>query len=101
MRRRDNMSHIRPITDLRDNFSDISKVVNETDEPVFLTDNGHGIMVVMSMGAYERHRFESEVYFKLKEAELEAQITNERFSHEEIFEELRTKLIDEMDMDNA
>lgn len=86
------MSHkIRPVSDLRNNFADISKTVHETGEPVFLTKNGFGDMVVMSMEAFERLQFESEIYFKLKEAEMEAKTTNKRFSHEDVFADLRKK----------
>lgn len=46
----------------------------------------------MSIEACERKLFESEVYIKLKEAELEAKSTDVRYSHEEIFSELRTNL---------
>jgi len=59
-----NTPQIRPISDLRNNFADNSKVVHETAEPVFLTKNGYGDMVVMSMETFERYQFESEVYFK-------------------------------------
>jgi len=90
------MPQIRPVSDLRNNFADISRIVHETSEPVFLTKNGYGDMVVMSMEAYEHHQFKSEVYFKLKEAELEAKITDKRFSHKEMFDELRAKLFDKM-----
>ncbi|NMA25798.1 MAG: type II toxin-antitoxin system Phd/YefM family antitoxin [Clostridiales bacterium] len=86
------MPHIRPVSDLRNNFADISKIVHETSEPVFLTKNGYGDMVVMSMEAYERHQFDSEVYLKLKEAEIEASSTDKRFSHEEVFGDLRKQL---------
>ncbi len=86
------MRHIRPISDLRNNFAEISKIVHESSEPVFLTKNGYGEMVVMSFEAYERLNFESEVYYKLKEAELEAAENRERFSHKEVFDELRKTL---------
>lgn len=86
------MPHIRPVSDLRNNFADISKIVHETSEPVFLTKNGFGDMVVLSMKAYEEHQFNSEVYFKLKEAEMEAKMTNQRFSHDEVFADLRQSL---------
>jgi prevent-host-death family protein len=86
------MPQIRPVSDLRNNFADISKIVHETSEPVFLTKNGYGDMVVMSMEAFERFQFDSEVYFKLKEAELEAKVTDKRFSHEEVFAGLRRQL---------
>ncbi len=88
------MPHIRPVSDLRNNFADISRIVHETAEPVFLTKNGYGDMVVMSMEAFERHQFQSEVYFKLKEAELETKTTNKRYTHKEVFDELRIKLPD-------
>ena len=65
------MNMIRPVSDLRNNFADISKTVHETAQPVFLTKNGYGDMVVLSMEAFENLQFESEVYFKLQEAERE------------------------------
>lgn len=91
------MPHIRPVSDLRNRFTDISRVVHETSEPVFLTKNGYGDMVVMSIEAYERKLFESEVYFKLKEAELEAKSTEKRYSHEEVFLDLRSRLANKVD----
>ena len=71
----DNMNMIRPVSALRNNFSDISKIVHETAKPVFLTKNGYGDMVVLSMEAYENLQFESRIFFKLQEAEREAEIT--------------------------
>ncbi|NLZ51554.1 MAG: type II toxin-antitoxin system Phd/YefM family antitoxin [Thermoanaerobacteraceae bacterium] len=91
------MPHIRPVSDLRNNFADISRIVHETQEPVFLTKNGYGDMVVLSMEAYERKLFESEIYFKLKEAELEAKTTEKRLSHEEVFKELKARLSDKVE----
>ena len=70
------MNMIRPVSDLRNNFADISKTVHETAQPVFLTKNGYGDMVVLSMEAFENLQFESEVYFKLQEAEREAELTD-------------------------
>lgn len=86
------MEKIRPVSDLRNHFATISKEVHETGEPVFLTKNGYGDMVVMSYEAYEKFQFDSEVYFKLKEAELEAEQTSQRFSHQEVFAKLRKTL---------
>ncbi|ADL69899.1 type II toxin-antitoxin system Phd/YefM family antitoxin [Thermoanaerobacterium saccharolyticum] len=95
------MPHIRPVSDLRNNFADISRIVHETQEPVFLTKNGYGDMVVMSMEAYERKLFKSEIYFKLKEAELEAKTTDTRYSHKEVFDELRARLADKLESDEV
>lgn len=94
------MPHIRPVSDLRNNFADISRVVHETAEPVFLTKNGYGDMVVMSIEAYERKQFESEIYIKLKEAELEAKSTDVRHSHEDVFANLRSRIAAKVE-DNA
>jgi prevent-host-death family protein len=88
------MPRILPVSDLRNNFAEISRMVHETAEPVFLTKNGYGDMVVMSLEAYERKSFENEIYFKLKEAELEAHSTDVRYSHQEVFSNLRKNLAD-------
>ena len=47
------MIQIRPISDLRNKFTDIEKVVNG-GEPVYLTKNGYGSMVVLSIEAYSK-----------------------------------------------
>ncbi len=86
------MPIIRPMSDLRNNFADISRIVHKNSEPVFLTKNGYGDMVVMSIEAYERHQLDSEVYIKLKEAELEAKATDKRFTHDQVFSGPRHKL---------
>ncbi|MBR6528631.1 MAG: type II toxin-antitoxin system Phd/YefM family antitoxin [Firmicutes bacterium] len=86
------MKMIRPVSDLRNNFADISRIVHETSQPVFLTKNGYGDMVVLSMEAFEKLQFESEVYFKLQEAEREATLTNERFSSKDILQDIKTIL---------
>ena len=78
------MEMIRPVSDLRNHFADVSKTVHETQQPVFLTKNGYGDMVVMSMEAYENLQFESEVYHKLKEAEREARTTFTRYSSKDV-----------------
>ena len=80
---------IRPVSDLRNKFSDISRTVHETNEPVYLTKNGRGDMVVMSLEAYEQNLFQSEIYIKLKEAEYQAASTKKRYTHNEVIGELR------------
>jgi prevent-host-death family protein len=95
------MPQIRPVSDLRNKFADISRIVHETSEPVFLTKNGYGDMVVMSFQAYEKLQFESEIYFKLKEAELQAKQTDKRFSHKEVFDSMRQAMQQTADGDNV
>ena len=47
------MPKIIPINELK-NTANISKIVQESDEPVFITKNGYGSMVLMSVEVYER-----------------------------------------------
>jgi len=93
------MKKIRPVSDLRNNFAEISRMVHETQEPVFLTKNGYGDMVVMSIEAYENKQFESEIFHKLKEAQLEAKSTEMRYSHKEVFSGLRLKVAEKIKKD--
>lgn len=62
------MPQIIPIKDLK-NTSEISSLCHNTDEPVFVTKNGYGDMVIMSMDVYEKTMFMQELYNKLQLAE--------------------------------
>ena len=86
------MSQIRPVSDLRNNFADISRTVHETRTPVILTKNGYGDMVVMSYEEYQNIQYEMDVNRELRAAELEAETTTERFAHEDVMAGIRTKL---------
>ncbi|MDE7133527.1 MAG: type II toxin-antitoxin system Phd/YefM family antitoxin [Lachnospiraceae bacterium] len=46
------MPHIIPIKDLK-NTSEISDLCHKTDEPIYITKNGYGDMVIMSMEIFE------------------------------------------------
>ena len=89
------MNKIRPVSDLRNNFSEISKLVHETSEPVFLTKNGYGDMVVLSMEAYENLQFDSEVYLKLQAAEREAKINDTRYSSKDVLKAVKEAIAGE------
>ena len=65
------MPNIRPISDLRNNSNEISEFCKATNEPVFITKNGVGDMVVLSIEMYERQEAQLELYAKLAEAEAE------------------------------
>ena len=66
------MPRIRPITDLR-NTTEISELCHAKHEPIFITKNGYGDMVIMSMKAYEEKLLILDVYHRLAEAEAEIQ----------------------------
>lgn len=65
------MPNIRPISDLHNNANEISDFCRQTGEPVFITRNGTGDMVVISMDEYERQRALIDLYGKLAVAEQE------------------------------
>ena len=65
------MPSIRPISDLRNNANEISEFCRSEREPVFITKNGTGDMVVMSIETYERQQALIELYRKLFESEAE------------------------------
>lgn len=88
------MPNIRPVSDLRNHFAEITREVQVNEEPVFLTKNGVGSIVVMSMEAYEARRYESQVYEKLMEAELQARETKVRLSHDGVMKKARKRLED-------
>lgn len=86
------MSQILPVSDLRNNFADISRTVHETREPVILTKNGYGDMVVMSYEEYQSIQYEMGVARELRAAELEAENTTERYAHDDVMAGIRAKL---------
>ena len=94
------MPVIRPVSDLETDLLGITKVVHENGEPVFLTNNGYGDMVVMSMENWEEMNFENEIYQKLLEARVEA-LNPKRLSHDEVFSPLRKKIADYNNSVNA
>lgn len=83
------MVQIRPVSDLRNKFTDIEKTVQSGD-PVFLTKNGYGTMVVMSIEAYSNLTEPEEHIMDI--ADKAAASTSERFTHEQVFGALRRKL---------
>lgn len=65
------MPQIIPIRDLRDTTK-ISEMCNATSEPIFVTKNGYGDMVVMSMATYEQQLAAVDMYKKIMEGKAQA-----------------------------
>lgn len=85
------MMQIRPVSDLRNKFTEIENTV-KTGSPVFLTKNGYGSMVVMSIEAYSM--LTESIEDSLDVADKMAEETNKRYTHEEIFAKLREAVND-------
>lgn len=67
------MENIRPSADLRNKYSEISKLCRETKEPIFITVNGRGDTVLMGMAEYKQLRAEIELMKMLAEGEEDVQ----------------------------
>ncbi len=65
------MPSIRPISELRNNANEISDFCRQTREPVYITRNGTGDMVVVCIEEYERQQALIDLYGKLAIAEQE------------------------------
>ena len=76
------MFDIRPVSDLRNKFSEIEKTV-KTGQPVYLTKNGYGTMVVISIEVYSR--LTDPVERALDLADMQAASSSKRLSAEEVF----------------
>lgn len=83
------MIQIRPVSDLRNKFTDIENTV-KTGEPVYLTKNGYGTMVVMSIEAYSK--LTEDIEDALDVADRQAMETSERYTHEEMFSKIRESI---------
>ena len=84
------MTQIRPVSDLRNKFSEIETLVAERQSPVFLTKNGYGSMVVMSLDMYDR--LTDNIESKLDEADIQAKTDPIRYTHEEVFSSIRNQI---------
>ena len=83
------MIQIRPVSDLRNKFPDVEKAV-ACGEPVYLTKNGYGAMVVLSLEAYSR--LTDGIEAALDMADKAAEEDNRRYTHEEVFSNLRRRV---------
>lgn len=84
------MPQIRPITDLC-KTTEISNACHAKKEPVFLTKNGYGDLVVMSMEAYEELLETAAADAAIAESEAEYAADGKLYDAEETFASLRRK----------
>ena len=84
------MPVIRPSSDLRNNYNEISRICHETQEPVYITKNGTNDLVILSNEAYEKSE-DIKITNKVEE------IFNKKYSDfeafkNEIYEKINTGL---------
>ena len=82
------MTQIRPVSDLRNKFPEVEAQVLQSHEPVFLTKNGYGTMVLMSVEQYDAMQWDMEAI--LDETDRLAAASPVRYSLNEAFDMIRS-----------
>lgn len=84
------MINIRPVSDLRNKFPEIEDIVLKSGEPVYLTKNGYGSMVVLSIEQYSA--LTDDIEMKLDEADKASAISDVRYTGDEVFKRVRGRI---------
>ena len=84
------MINIRPVSDLRNKFPEIEEIVVNSNTPVFLTKNGYGTMVLISVEQYST--LTDDIEHKLDEADEAAEKSDVRYSASQVFGRVRSKI---------
>ena len=82
------MPTIRPSSDIRNNYQEISRLCKETGKPVYITVNGKGDTAIMDIEALDELYARLELYEKLTEGLKDLEEGRVR-THEEVFSKLR------------
>ena len=93
------MINIRPVSDLRNKYPEIEELVLKEDEAVYLTKNGYGSMVVLSLEKYAKliddKEYEDYIENELDEADREAEDPNTKYYSHEEFKQSARRILDE------
>jgi prevent-host-death family protein len=86
------MLSTRPISDLRNHFSEVNKIVNSKNESIIFTVNGKASMAVMSFDRYSKMAHLDYVERALDEADTYAENQEENLTHDEVFSKIKAKI---------
>lgn len=84
------MTQIRPVSDLRNKFPEVEAQVLQSNAPVFLTKNGYGTMVLMSIEQYDA--MTADVDQLLAEADAHAKADPRRYTDDEVFAGIKERI---------
>jgi prevent-host-death family protein len=88
------MPLIKPISDLRNKANEISDLAHKAHEPIFITKNGEGDLVVMSLAFYTQMQKKLELLSKLSVAQAQKAAGDKGRTLEEVMDGLKAKLRD-------
>jgi prevent-host-death family protein len=86
------MPTIKPISDLRNKAKKISDLVHKSDEPIFITKNGEGDMVVMSIALYSKLQLKIDLFGKLAVAQAQRASGDKGRSLSTVMKEIRRRI---------
>lgn len=86
------MPVIKSISSLRNKTREIASICHEQDEPVYLTTNGEGDLVVMSIEHYEKLKAKTELFEKLSVAQTQAAAGERGLTHSQMIKKLKQRL---------
>ncbi len=85
------MPIIKSISSLRNRTREIAAICHDEDEPVYLTTNGEGDLVVMSIDHYERLKAQSALFEKLGVAQAQSAQGKKGITHRQMITKLRSR----------
>lgn len=86
------MPIIKPISDLRNKSNEISKLANDSNEPIYITKNGEGDLVVMSMNHYSKMQLKLDLLAKLSIAQKQKSTGDTGNSLKQVMTKIRTMI---------
>ena len=86
------MPVIKPISDLRNKANQISDLAETMDGPIFITRNGEGDLVVMSMAHYSRLQLKHELFSKLAVAQSQRASGDRGRTVSQVMKDLRKRI---------
>jgi prevent-host-death family protein len=86
------MPIIRAISDLRNKANKISELAHESNEPIFITKNGEGDMVVMSIAQYSKLQLKLDIFSKLAVAQVQKASGDKGRTLLQVMKELRKRM---------
>lgn len=86
------MPIIKSISDLRNKASEISELAHKSQKPIFITKNGEGDMVVMSLAHYSQLKQKINLYGKLAVAQAQVAAGDKGRTLNQVMKDLRKKI---------
>jgi len=86
------MPIIKPISALRNKSNEISKIANDSNEPIFITKNGEGDLVVMSMSHYSNLQLKIDLLSKLSVAQKQKSSGDTGAGLKQVMSKIRTMI---------